>query len=174
MINQPQASKLASEAFSLWQEGQRERAALLYEEALELADPSHWGLSAYHGEFACVLNELGKHGEATSQLEKSLAAELAQGNAEGSPSVTIARYFLANQLLERGAPEQALEILTPSILAAPTDWVTRMAEAQVLFSLNRAPEARYAAECAIANAPTQSKKEELSQHLSSILGAAHG
>lgn len=110
-----------------------ERAALFYEEALGLADSDCWNLSVYYGEFACVLNELGKHDEATAQLERSLAAELAQGNAEGAPSVTIARYFLVNQLAERGAPVQALERLTPSILAVSTDWVTRMSEAKILF-----------------------------------------
>ena len=55
MINQPQASKLAKNSCDSWQEGQLEKAALLYCEALGLADPNHWGRSTYHGEFACVL-----------------------------------------------------------------------------------------------------------------------
>ena len=171
MIDQPKASKLAREAFDQWQAGQHEQSKLLYEEAIPLADPQHWGLSAYHGEYACVLNELGKHEQATVQLERSLAAELAQENLEGSPAVTIARYFLADQLLRHGAPEQALETLAPSISHAPDDWLTRLVEAHVLFALNRTREAKSAAALAISNAPTPKKAEELKQDLGKVLGA---
>lgn len=143
---------------------------LLYEEAIPLADPKHWGLSAYHGEYACVLNELGKHEQATAQLRKSLVVELAQGNVEGSPSVTIARYFLADQLHRQGAPELALEVLAPSISQAPNDWLTRLIEAHVLFALNRITEAKAAATLAVSNAPTPKKAEELKQGLGQILG----
>jgi tetratricopeptide (TPR) repeat protein len=172
MIDQPQASKLAKNAFDSWQAGQLDKAACLYEEALALADPMHWGLSAYYGEFSCVLNGMGKHDEATTQLEKALAAELAQGNTEGASGVTIARYFLANQLIERGDVAVALDVLEPSVRAAPTDWVTRMAEAQALYSLNRISEAKYAAQCAIDNAPSREKKAELIEYLGAIVGDA--
>jgi predicted Zn-dependent protease len=118
-----------------------------------------------------VLNELGKHEQATDQLEKSLAAELAQGNAEGTSAVTIARYFLANQLLRHGAPERALYTLLPSIGHAPNDWLTRVVEAHVLFALNRPIEAKAAAALAIANAPTPAKAEELRKNLGQVLGA---
>lgn len=171
MIDQPKASKLAREAFDQWQAGHHERSKLLYEEAIPLADPQHWGFSAYHGEYACVLNELGKHEQATTQLELSLAAELAQGNVEGSPAVTIARYFLADQLLRHGAPERALETLAPSTSHAPDDWLTRLVEAHVLFALNRKSEAKVAAALAISNAPTPKKAEELKQDLGQVLGA---
>ncbi len=172
MIDQSKASKLAREAFDHWQAGRREEAKRLYEEAIPLADPQHWGLSAYHGEYACVLNELGKHEQATIQLEHSLAAELAQGNLEGSPAVTVARYFLADQLLRHGASERALETLAPSISHAPNDWLTRLVEAHVLFALGRKSEAKSAAALAISNAPTSKKAEELKQDLGQVLGAA--
>jgi hypothetical protein len=171
MIDQPKASKLAREAFDHWQAGRREQSKLLYEEAIPLADPQHWGLSAYHGEYACVLNELGNHEQATVQLEHSLSAVLAQGNLEGSPAVTIARYFLADQLLRQGAPELALETLGPSVSHAPNDWLTRLVEAHVLFALNRKREAKAAAVIAVSNAPTPAKAEELKQDLGQVLGA---
>ena len=171
MIDQPKASKLAREAFDQWQTGRRELSQLLYEEAILLTDPQHWGLSAYHGEYACVLNELGKHQQATVQLEHSLAAELAQGNLEGSPAVTVARYFLADQLLRHGAPELALETLGPSVSHAPNDWLTRLVETHVLFALNRKSEAKAAAALAISNAPTPAKAEELKQNLGQVFGA---
>src|SRR5258708_5722626 len=152
MIDQPNASRLAKEAFDEWQAGRHEQSRLLYERAIPLADPHHWGLSAYHGEYACVLNELGSHEQATAQLEKSLAVELGQGGSEGSSSVTVARYFLAEQQLRHGAPELALQTLAPSVAHAPSDWLTRAVEARVLFALNRNIEAKAAA-LAVLNAP---------------------
>jgi tetratricopeptide (TPR) repeat protein len=162
---------LAREAFENWQAGQRERAKLLYEEAIPLADPQHWALSAYHGEYACVLNELGHHEQATAQLEESLAVELAQGNPEGSSAVTIARYFLAEQFLRQGALDRALAVLAPSIGQAPNDCWTRLAEAHVLFALRRTPEAKAAATLAISNAPTPEKAAELAKSLAHIVEA---
>ncbi|WP_092126194.1 hypothetical protein [Polaromonas sp. YR568] len=171
MIDQPRAAELAREAFDQWEAGHHEQSRLLYEAAIPLADPQHWGLSAYHGEYACVLNELGKHDQATVQLKKSLAAELTQGNAEGAPAVLIARYFLAEQLLRHGAPELALEALTPSTSSAPNHWLTRVVEAHVLFALNRRCEAKVAAALAISNAPTPAKGEELKLNLGQVLSA---
>ncbi len=171
MIDQPKASQLAKDAFDEWQAGHHEQSTLLYEKAIPLADPQHWGLSAYHGEYSCVLNELGRHEKATEQLEQSLAVELAQGSVEGSPSVTIARYFLANQQLRHGSPEHALQTLAPSVRHAPNDWPTRVVEAHVLFALNRYVEAKAAAALAISNAPTPEKAEELKQGLGQVLSA---
>ena len=121
MTNQPEASRLAREAIEHWQAGRLQQAKDLYGAALSLADPAHYGLSSYHGEFACVLNELGEQEEAAKQLSQSLQVELAQGNAEGSPSVVIARYFLSEQLLRFGDSVRALAVLAPSVAHAPTD-----------------------------------------------------
>jgi tetratricopeptide (TPR) repeat protein len=169
MIDRSKATALAKEAFDLWQSGQQAEALPLYEEAISLADPQHWGLSAYHGEYACVLNELGKHELATTQLERSLAAELTQGNAEGSPAVTVARYFLSDQLLRHGDLENALSTLAPSVTHAPHDWLTRVAEAQVLFALHRNSEAKISAELALLYAPSPEKAAELKRYLDKIL-----
>jgi tetratricopeptide (TPR) repeat protein len=171
MLDQPKASKFAKEAFDQWQAGFLEQSKLLYEAAISLADPQHWALSAYHGEFSCVLNALGLHEEASSELEKSLAVELAQGNLEGSLPVTIARYFLANQLLQRGFPERALTTLAPSTQHAPNDWLTLLGEAHILFALKRPGEAKVVASRAISNAPTPEKAESLKLNLEHILGA---
>jgi len=171
MTDQPTASQLAKEAFDEWQAGHHEQSTLLYERAILLADPQHWGLSAYHGEYACVLNELGNHQQATAQLEKSLAVELAQGSVEGSSSVIVARYFLAEQELRHGSPELALQTLAPSVCHAPNDWLTRAVEARVLFALNRNIEAKAAAALAVSHAPTPEKAEELKQGLGQVLSA---
>lgn len=171
MIDQSKASRLAKAAFDQWQAGCLDQSKLLYEEAIPLADPQHWRLSTIHSEYACVLNEVGEHEQATVQMETSLAIVLAQGSAEGSPDVMIARYFLADQLRRHGSPGLALECLAPAIDQAPNDWLIRWAETHALFALNRISEAKDVAALAIANAPTPSKAEEIKQDLAQILGA---
>ena len=166
MTNQPEASRLAREAIEHWQAGRLQQAKDLYGAALSLADPAHYGLSSYHGEFACVLNELGEQEEAAKQLSQSLQVELAQGNAEGSPSVVIARYFLSEQMLRLGNSARALEVLLPSVTHAPTDWCTRAAQARALFANGQTLEAREAASLAVVHAPSSRKAEELKLNLS--------
>lgn len=165
MIDQLKAAKLASDAFDHWQAGRREQACLMYEEAIPLADPEHHGLASYYGEHACVLNELGRHEQATMQLEKALATEIAQGQVEGSSALIVARYFLADQFLRLGAAERALDILSPSVSYAPNDWLTRLEEAHILYALNRKSEAKASATLAVANAPTPEKAEQLKRNL---------
>lgn len=166
MTDQPKASRLAREAFELWQAGKHSNAKALYREAISLSALDHWGLSSYHGEFACVLNELGEHEAATKELERSLEVELSQGSPEGSSGVTIARYFLSDQLLHVGDPERALDVLAPSVSHAPTDWCTRAAQARALFALGRTVEARASAMLAIQHAPSAQKAQELRNSLS--------
>jgi len=103
-------------------------------------------------------------------MEKSLKTELAQGNAEGSPAVIVARYFVAGQLRRLGHHERALDTLSPSIEHAPGNWLTRFEEARVLHAMGRTAEARAAAGLAIANAPTPEKAEELKDKLRHVLG----
>lgn len=170
MIDQAKASILASEAFDQWQAGRHEQARLLYEEALSLADPQLFDLAQYHGQYACVLNALGRHEQACTALETALKTEIAQGYAEGSPPVIVARYFLADQLLRLGRKEDALETLSPSLLHAPSSWLTRFEEACVLHALDRTVEAKEAAALAIAHAPSPEKAGELRQRLQEILG----
>jgi len=170
MIDQPRASKLAKEAFGLWEAGRLHEAALRYAETLKFADPAHWNLPSYHSEFACVLAELGQNDEATLQYERALSVELAHGELESSPAVLIARYFLAYHLIRNDNPTRALDVLAPSIREAPNNWYSRFAEAEALYLLDRLAEAKAAAECAVTNAPSEEKREELKESLKHILG----
>jgi len=169
MIDQAKASRLAREAFEHWQAGRHEQSRLLYEEAIPLADPQHFRLSGYYGEYACVLKHLGRHDEATTQLEKSLETEIAQGEVEGSPALIVARYFLADHLLRLGESGRALETLAPSLSHAPGNWRTRLEEAHVLYALDRKAEARSAAALAIQYAPHPEKAEQLKQNPGGVL-----
>lgn len=169
MSDQAKASKLARTSFDQWQAGALEQARLLYEEAFSHADTQHYALPLYHGEFACVLNQLGQRDLATVQLEKALAVEIAQGEPEGSPGVLIARYFLADQLHRLGDSHRALDVLSPSIRHSPDHWLTRVEEALILYALDRKVEARNVAALAVANAPTAEKAEQLRQQLHEVL-----
>lgn len=174
MIDQPLASRFAREGFELWEAGKLDESCACYVKALELADPNHWALPEYHGEFAGVLGTLGKVDEATSQYEKAIAIQLAHGETQSSSGVLLYHYFLADHLTRNGAADKALSTLVPALCAAPEHWLISLAHAEALFALGQTIESRVAAERAIANAPTAEKSAELAQHLSAILGASHG
>ena len=169
MSVQRRAARLAEEGLDAWTAGRLDEARLRYEEALALAPPDHIGLALFHGAYAGVLNASGRHDDATVQLERALAAEIAQGYAEGSPPLFVARYLLSEQLLRVGERERALATLAPSLVHAPDNWLTRVAEARALHALGRTTEARDAAALAIAHAPGPDKAAELTQYLGDVL-----
>lgn len=166
MIDQPRAAKLAREGFDLWQAGNLHEAVGRYREALDIADPNHYALGDYHGEFASVLEALGATAEAGEQLE--LAAEV-QRRVDGNDSeigVTLARYFLAEHLTRHGKPERALEVIAPSLAAQPrSEWLLQLVRAEALHVLGRAEDANLAAMRALELAPTDKKREELRARL---------
>jgi len=174
MSDQPLASRLAREGFEHWEAGRLNESCACYAKALEVVAPNHWALPEYHGEFAGVLAASGKTDEATSQYEKAIAAELAQGEGETSSGVLVARYFLADHLTRNQAPDRALSALAPALHSAPNYWLICLAHAEALFALGQTAESRAAAERAIANAPTAEKSAELTKHLSAILGVSRG
>ncbi|RZJ57869.1 MAG: hypothetical protein EON49_14890 [Acidovorax sp.] len=166
MIDQPRASHLASQAFDFWQAGKALEAVPLYEQALLLADPEHYGLSGCHGEYASVLSDLGNFAEARKQLEKDLILSLAQGEAEGSSSVVIARYFLAEHLLTEKEPQLALNAITPSMIGGiELEWLLRYSSAIALKALGRETEARAEALLALHTAKSDKKRSELAELL---------
>lgn len=169
MTDQARASRLASQAFDLWQSGKAEEAVPLYEQSLTLADPAHYGLPGYHGEFAVVLSELGLFPQARSQLEQSLSVTLDQGGAEGSIGVVIARYCLAEHLLGQQEPKEALKVIAPSLVSGmASEWLLRYVNAMALHALERVTEARAEAARALEIAPSSHKREELAKLLSPL------
>jgi len=169
MIDQAQASRLASEAFDLWQSGKGAEAVPLYEQSLALADPSHYRLPDYQGELASVLSELGRFPQARSQLEQSLRVTQDQGAAEGSIGVVIARYFLADHLLGQQQPQEALQVIEPSLVEGmKSEWLLRLAKATALHALGRIDEARPEAAIALETTPSSQKREELAKLLATL------
>lgn len=164
------ANSLAAEAFSLWGAGQLEAASDRYSRAIAVV-PEYPG---WHSQYACVLQNMGRHEEATREYETALALELAQADSEENSSVKVARYFLADHLTKWGAAAKALDVLAPAVSALPDDWLIGAAQARALHAVGRSIEARLAAERAIANASSESKRAELTEILRAVLAVGNG
>jgi tetratricopeptide (TPR) repeat protein len=170
MIDYKLANSLATEGLELWGSGQLADAADRYARAIEIcATAPDW-----HGAYAGVLHQMGRHEEATREYEAVLSLELKRGASEADPSVKMARYFLGDHLRKSGQSARALEILAPAASAFPSDWLIATVRAQALFSVGQIAEAKTVAEQAIENAGTESKKAELTEHLGEVLSGKIG
>jgi tetratricopeptide (TPR) repeat protein len=91
MIDQAKASRAAKEGFQLWHAGERQAAVDLYLTALECADPNHYALADYHGEFGELLSALGRHDEARQQYQLALAVEMRNDPVGRAPGVLVSK-----------------------------------------------------------------------------------
>jgi tetratricopeptide (TPR) repeat protein len=174
MIDYQQANSLAKSALKLWGAGRLEEAADGYSRAIALLGGEQPGCEYFHSALAGVLTDLGRHGEATVHYEKALAAELARASSEVDVGVKMARHALAVHLTGQDQAGRAFEILAPALDAFPNDWLLGAAHAQLLLALGRRAEARAAAQLAIANASSDTKKQELTEHLKMVLAERNG
>lgn len=162
MSDSRSAAQLAAQAYALYEQDSLEEAAAKYRQALQLAPPDDLALADYHGEFAAVLDALGKLDEAEQQLELSLALESARAAEPNEVSVVVARYFLAEFLLRHAEPRRALETVQPSIPdCREARWLLHSIEAQALAALGERDAAELAARCALQAAPSEDKRSEL-------------
>ncbi len=115
IVDQKKASGLARKGFEQFEAKNYKDAEVLYRQAFILADPNHWAIEEYHGEFSLVLRALGKTDEALEQLKLSLSAALKASDQITELNVTIARHFLGEYLIELGEYEQTIQMLKPHI-----------------------------------------------------------
>jgi tetratricopeptide (TPR) repeat protein len=162
MIDQKRASNAARQGFDLWMDEKPDQAVALYEEALRFADPMHYGLPEYHGEFAQVLNILGRHVEALEQLKNAIAAQLRSDTDEFSNGVAIHRYFLGQFYLDQNRPLDAIGAVAPSLKeGADIHWLLLWVRALAFQALGRDIEASVALAESLQNAPSDEKRQEL-------------
>src|ERR1051326_1071338 len=109
------ATEIATEAFGLADSSKLIESAALYRRAIGLADAQSDDLERMHSEFATVLSRLGDLHAALDQRRLALKAALNEGGEPDSLTVFCARYFLGDLLLEMGKPDEALEIVQPSL-----------------------------------------------------------
>ncbi len=164
------ANSLAADAFDLWEAGQLEAAVDRYSKAIAAVP----GYPDWHSQYACVLQALGRHEEATREYEAALALVLAQAESELDASVKVARYFLADHLIKCGAAAKALDVLAPAVSANADDWLIGAAQARALHAVGQLREARLTAERAMANAGSDAKRAELAESLRIVLATANG
>ena len=86
----------------------------------------------------------------------------------------ITRYFLADHLRRQGRAEEALAAIAPSLdVGAEKAWLLYMVEAEALLALGRRDYAALAAERALALAPSDEKRAELTSRFAAAgLGQA--
>jgi tetratricopeptide (TPR) repeat protein len=164
-------SALNKEAWKHISAGEYEQAEEALRRLLELADSGDAHRMFYlYGLLASVLNSLQRFGEATGMLRQQLseAKKITTSNA----AVDAARYFLSNQFLLYGTPEQALAEANPVPGGVGhTQCLLHSVTAQALWKLSRHEEAVFAARHASEAAPTEDRRSELSVELAAILGA---
>ncbi|MFZ6768092.1 hypothetical protein ACO0LM_13610 [Undibacterium sp. Di26W] len=165
MADKAKASRLAQEGLAHWEEAELELALQKTNEAIVLAEPNHWMVADYHGQLAGIHAQAGENDKARGHYEKALFLQLQGGEADGGITVIVCRHFLAMHLLEMSLASEALDVLQPSLQAAPVHWLNCVAHAHILHALRRFADAKDAAQLAIKYAPSLAKAEQLTKNL---------
>ena len=170
-MDQPEALRLAAEAFDLWQAGRLPEADIRYREALAVADARHNRTPDIHGQYADLLTGMRRLSEAGRHLETALQLELRNEPDEASPMVLRARYVLGEHYLAMGEPESARRVVAPSLVASdkPLAWLV---EAEALYFAGAVPEARSAAERAVSLAANDEQRERMRSRLAELLAGS--
>lgn len=162
MVDHKDPTKLAAYGHDLWQQDCVEKAESMYREALRLATSDTLALADYHGEFAAVLDSLGKRDEAELHLRTALRLEIERAPDPHDVGVLIARYFLAEFLVGHGHPHGALAIVQPHIRAATHGvWLLHLIETAAWSAVGDTVAAEQAARHTLASAPSDDKRSEL-------------
>ena len=169
MHDREKASQLAQEGVAHWEKAELELAAQKTEEAIALAEQNHWAMPDYHGQLAGIYAQAGQNDKARIHYEQALFLQLQDGEAEGGITIITSRYFLSMHLLEMNLANEALDVLQPSLQAAPAHWLNCNAHAHILHALRRFTEAKAAAQLAIEHAPSAEKAEQLAENLKAVL-----
>ena len=167
-MDQPEALRLAAEAFDLWQSGRLPEADARYREALGVADPRHYRTPDIHGQYAALLTRMRRQSEAGQHFETALKLELQNEPDEASPAVLTARYFLGEHYLAMGESDSARRVVAPSLGAAPKP-LAWLVEAEALYLAGALDEARVAAERAVSLAASAEQRERIRTRLEELL-----
>ena len=167
-MDQPEALRLAAEAFDLWQSGDFAEADARFRAALSTADPRDYRTPDIHGQYAGLLRSMHRQVEAGSHLETALKLELQNDPNEASATVVAARYLLGEHYLAMGEAESARRVVAPSLAAAqkPLAWLV---EAEALYLAGAFAEARVAAERAVSLATDAEQRDRIRARLAELL-----
>jgi Tfp pilus assembly protein PilF len=167
-MNQPEALRLAAEAFDLWQSGRLPEADARYRAALGAADLHHCQTPDIHGQYAGLLTHMHRPSEAGQHLETALKLELQNDPNEASAAVLTARYFLGEHYLAMGEADSARRVVAPSLVAAPKP-LAWLVEAEALYLAGAVAEACVAAGRAVSLAASTEQRERIRARLAELL-----
>jgi tetratricopeptide (TPR) repeat protein len=170
-MDQSRALRLAAEALDLCEAGRLQEAEALYREALSAADPRDYRTPDIHGRYAGLLGRMQRPSDAGRHLEIALQLELRNDPDESSPGVLAARYVLGEHYLAMGEPDSARRVVAPSLVAAQKA-LAWLVEAEALYQAGAVPEARTAAERAVALAGSDEQRERMRSRLAELLPGA--
>jgi tetratricopeptide (TPR) repeat protein len=170
VIDQQKARVLAREGFDLWQTGDLSAAAEKYALANKLADPDHWARHAYHGEYACVLEKLGRVEEAIEQSRLAVMSALDQGGYADQVAQSECCFYV-ELLIKNDRALLAIETLRPFLEeGAAQSWHLYLVTSRAFLALNDGDSAKTFALRCLDAAPTTKKREELASVLADSLG----
>jgi len=170
-MNQKRSSELARTGFEQFEAGKYSEAEASYREALVLADPNHWAVEDYHGEFSLVLRALGKTDEALEQLKLSLAAALNAASDNTDLNVTIARHFLAEYLVELGQYDQAILSVRPYLgTGCEKEWLLSIPLVRSYLRMGHPDLARQAMEEALEKMPNEESADIRQRFQNTVAG----
>src|SRR5258708_16850859 len=89
IMDQPEALRLAVEAFDLWQAGRLPEADARYREALAVADPRHYRTPDIHGQYAGLLTRMRRLSQAGRHFHTAPQPELHTQPHDASPPLPI-------------------------------------------------------------------------------------
>jgi tetratricopeptide (TPR) repeat protein len=170
IVDRDEYLRLLAEGFTLADAGDLQEGAARYEAALGSLRAGEPGYSLHHGEYAAILFKLNQHERALEQRRLAIAAAEREGQGDPDPiGVSLARYFLGEQLLSMGRAEEALTAIGASVhtstsFAGPL----MMVHAESLATLGRSAEAKQAAVQAVARA-TNGQRANIAERLASLL-----
>ncbi|MEZ5292841.1 MAG: hypothetical protein R2745_17300 [Vicinamibacterales bacterium] len=156
------------EGLELWEAGRLAEAEQKYREAFSLTVDGHWGRPHIRAGLASILAAQGKAAEALAEFETTLREELALSSDDhSSPSVVVARYFLAEHLLLQGRPSEALAILAPS-LGTEGDYSLRLVEARAYATGRDVERATGLLHVLLQRATSEEQRTDLEQQIQSL------
>lgn len=154
-----------------WEAGRLDEAAQGFAQAIAAVHEAGWPpVADLHAQLAAVRDAQGRLDAAVAESRRALAAECAEAAGdEARPGVKVARYFLADRLARQGRPHEALQVLAPSLVVLPDDWLLNLMQAEALGAAGQPGPARAAAERALAHAPSGDKRAQLAERLALLL-----
>jgi tetratricopeptide (TPR) repeat protein len=171
VVNRDEYLRHVTEGFELaFEKGDLEAGAARYTAALGSLAPGELAYPGHHGEYASILQQLNQPERALAEHRRAVDAAERQAAADpDSIEVALTRYFLGEQLLRMGKPQEVLEAVAPCIETATSfAGPILVLQAESLAATGRLVEAGQAAAQAVLRA-TDAQRPRIRERLLSLV-----